>query len=80
MSAKGVQQTRIDGKVIVGLQKSYEAEEMDEKWRSSPALRALSPAVLKQLQGYQEEADALYRETQASTSHALWRRGTLLQF
>ena len=43
---------------------------MEEKWRSTPALRAMAPGVLKQLQGYQEEADALFKETQASTAHA----------
>jgi len=41
-------------------------EEMDERWMRSPALRALTPAVIKELQGYQEEADTLYKETQAS--------------
>ena len=41
---------------------------MEEKWRSTPALRALALGVLKQLQGYQEEADALFRETQASSA------------
>ena len=44
---------------------------MEEKWRSTPALRALAPAVLKQLQDYQEEADTLFKETQASTTQTL---------
>ena len=52
------------------LQRNWEAEEMDEKWSSTPALRALAPGVLKQLQGYQEEADALFKETQATTACA----------
>lgn len=58
--------------------RSIQKDDIQERWKRSPALQNLSKDVLKKLQEYQEEADELEKEVKVSIDIAFLKPCFLL--